>query len=247
MGQCVNCETIALAFCLECKDYLCLDCYDNLHQKGARKFHAPFRLAACSLCKEMPAKLHCNFTDKHLCHACYAMKHVRMLPPDGKENQPRQIDYASQYIRYATFAEDRRESQKEMLQSLIALEGEEANLDDYGSVLSTDWHPFYDSRGVKFYHNFLTGERMRQSPRRVPVTSDPEAPLEHMPTKKEDLDKENSIKNAKTATSSAPLTLTGFDSLSTGLRAPLEAAAVPENRNIRAPHRVHMPNEVPPL
>merc|ERR1712012_851636 len=47
--------------------------------------------------------------------------------------------------------------------------------DSYESVLSIDWHPFYDARGVKFYHNFVTGERMRQSPRRVPSTNDPGA------------------------------------------------------------------------
>lgn len=28
----------------------------------------------------------------------------------------------------------------------------------YEAVLSTDWHPFYDTRGVKFYHNFVTGD-----------------------------------------------------------------------------------------
>lgn len=247
---CVNCETTALAFCLECKDYLCLECYDLLHQKGGRRMHAPFRLVACTLCVSMPAKLHCTFTDKSLCHECYAMKHIRTLPPDGKENEPRRIDYRTQYIRYATFAKERIDRQKK--QGLPASLEEDVD-NDMGSVLSSDWHPFYDSRGVKFYHNFLTGERMRQSPRRVPITSDPGAPPELMKTTK---DKEQKpLEDAGYSKSrppkpqhgkeNAPLSLNGFDSLVTGQRAVDKAAAEPDSRALRAPHRVHMPNEVP--
>jgi len=163
--QCVNCGKTALSFCLECKDYLCLNCYKILHNRGARLFHAPFRLVPCDLCVEQPAKLHCTFTDKSLCHKCYAMQHIKMLPPDGKENQPRRIDYMQQYRRFADMANDKTGGI-----APLALTNEQ---DAYESVLSTDWHPFYDARGVKFYHNFATSERMRQSPRRVPTTADP--------------------------------------------------------------------------
>jgi len=249
--SCVNCEAIALAFCLECKDYLCLECYDNLHQKGARREHAPFRLVACSLCADMPAKLHCTFTDKHLCHACYALKHIQILPPDGKENQPRQIDYAKQYVRYATFAKERRERQTR----LVVDSGEiQEEVEEYDSVLSTDWHPFYDSRGVKYFHNFLTNERMRQSPGIVPNSADPGAP----PERKRDclagaglMDNMVKTKTTVADTSASflnnagPISLTGFNSLDTGLRVKDGAADEPENRNLRAPLRVHMPNEVP--
>ena len=31
---------------------------------------------------------------------CYAMKHIKMLPMDGKENQPRRINYVEQYNRH---------------------------------------------------------------------------------------------------------------------------------------------------
>ncbi|CAK9103200.1 unnamed protein product [Durusdinium trenchii] len=95
--NCVNCEATALSFCLECKDYLCLKCYSDLHSKGFRKSHAPFCLVPCALCVVLPAKIHCTFTDKSLCHKCYAMKHIKMLPRDGKENQPRRINYVEQY------------------------------------------------------------------------------------------------------------------------------------------------------
>merc|ERR1719388_336543 len=94
--------------CLECKDYLCLQCYDKLHQRGARRFHAPFRLIPCALCLTMPAKLHCTFTDKSLCHECYAMRHIKMLPPDAKENPARRINYKDQYDRYATMAQEKQ-------------------------------------------------------------------------------------------------------------------------------------------
>ena len=40
------------------------------------------------------------------CHKCYAMNHIKMLPLDGKENQPRRINYVEQYNRYAEFAKE---------------------------------------------------------------------------------------------------------------------------------------------
>merc|ERR1740139_204559 len=105
------------------------------------------------------------------------MDHIKQLPPNGKENQPRRIDYLQQYKRYADFAKERN---RKLGVKLDSMDGQANDNDSYESVLSTDWHPFYDARGVKFYHNFVTGERMRQSPRKVPNTADPgagEAPL----------------------------------------------------------------------
>jgi hypothetical protein len=248
---CVHCQTTALCFCLECKDYLCLECYDKLHNNGAveseRRNHAPFQLVACSMCVTMPAKLHCTFTDKSICHECYAMKHIKLLPPDGKENQPRQIDYKQQYIRYATLAKERRERQAEKMKR--GLGGKEEKVDEsYDAVLSTDWHPFYDSRGVKYYHNFLTGERMRQSPRRVPNVADPGAPPDTkvISTLEEEREKEQKEKEAtllpgqkssrkKPLPKAEPLALSGVEALYTGPRA--VDTAEPESRNMRAPFR----------
>jgi len=212
MVNCVNCGTTALCFCLECKDYLCLNCYDLLHAKGARLEHAPFRLVPCSICVKEPAKLHCTFTDKSLCHQCYAMDHIKMLPPDGKENQPRRIDYLQQYSRYATFAHDRQ------LQALpgVPTGGDDEDPDNYDAVLSTDWHPFYDVRGVKYYHNFMTGERMRQSPRRVPNELDPGAELvtdEMVLGAQAKSTVKGRTDSGLALPGTAPLELTGFDSL----------------------------------
>ncbi|CAK9102388.1 unnamed protein product [Durusdinium trenchii] len=245
--NCVNCEATALSFCLECKDYLCLKCYSDLHSKGFRKSHAPFCLVPCALCVVLPAKIHCTFTDKSLCHKCYAMKHIKMLPRDGKENQPRRINYVEQYNRYAAMAKQRVESSKVLPEDLPVLDDSA-----YESVLSTDWHPFYDARGVKYYHNFSTGERMRQSPIRIPNTD--EAGVEG-----------NSIKDAKAALGeedvspgkedkrfgtgplrgTAPMPLSGFDSLKSEVTAAELAADEPENRLLRPPYRQLMPNEMP--
>lgn len=257
--NCVNCEKVALSFCLECKDYLCLSCYDTLHRNGARRDHAPFRLVPCKTCNIMPAKLHCTFTDKSLCHECYAMKHIKLLPPDGKENQPRQINYKNQYVRYATYAKERQQQalkdqqQRQLAASksglaIMNLPGAPEE-ESYESVLSTDWHPFYDSRGVKYYHNFSTGERMRQSPRRVPNTNDAGAA--------EDEEEEDpsfarggmsATRDGMFATMSSingantTLSLTGFDSLKTDI--PSAKVADPDLRTLRVPHRKHMSMEV---
>jgi len=255
---CVNCKIVALSFCLECKDYLCLKCYAELHGKGSRKDHAPFCLVPCALCVQLPAKIHCTFTDKSLCHKCYALSHIKMLPLDGKENQPRRINYVEQYNRYAEFAKARVKK--------IAVQPEDIPaLDDaaYESVLSTDWHPFYDARGVKYYHNFATGERMRQSPRRVPAMEDAGAEEKEVTmdvtkiveTTNELL--ENEYREAKPLEVHLPsksgagglergaVPLSGFDALKSDVPAAVRAAEDPEHRLLRPPHRTHLPNELP--
>lgn len=262
--ECVNCGNVALSFCLECKDYLCLNCYEQLHSKGARIQHSPFRLVPCTLCSNLPAKLHCTFTDKSLCHKCYAMRHIKMLPPDGKENQPRRIDYAQQYAIYSRKAQERAEAK---MPSLAIVPVEE---DSYESVLSTDWHPFYDARGVKYYFNFTTSERMRQSPRRVPTTNDPEAEEVFATFAELEGGESGSAsasptglgstrmgfgQSAKTSDSRGfggtlnssmrqPLKLTGFDSQKTDPASKDPLSTQPDLRALRPPHRKHMPFEV---
>jgi len=203
------------------------------------------------------------------------MKHIKMLPPDGKENRPRRIDYVEQYNRYADFAKERSAGLPPRID-----DNEVPMLDDnaYQSVLSTDWHPFYDARGVKFYHNFATGEVMRQSPRRVPNTDDagaePEEPTfqdvaRGLAETSESLDPgatggfmsgmagtipEQTGMSATAGSFGAtgasfrqtgPTQLTGFDSLKSEVPAAVMAAADPENRAVRAPHRVHNKFELP--
>jgi len=282
--ECVNCGNVALSFCLECKDYLCLSCYEKLHSKGARLQHSPFRLVPCVLCESLPAKLHCTFTDKSLCHKCYAMRHIKMLPPDGKENQPRRIDYAQQYKIYADKAMERAESLKKARKEQEGAEARKRGQaargagqdvpslaivpvqeDSYESVLSTDWHPFYDARGVKYYFNFKTSERMRQSPRRVPTVNDPEA--EEVFAEIEGLVGSDASPQGLAGTQSSfgqrslgadsrgtmsppartPLKLTGFDGNKTDPAAKDPLSTQPDLRALRAPHRKHMPQEVPAL
>jgi len=260
--QCVNCQTVALSFCLECKDYLCLGCYDALHQKGQRLHHAPFRLVPCSLCVTMPAKLQCTFTDRALCHECYALRHIKMLPPDGKENQPRRINYTEQYARYARFARERAAA-------LPAPPPAAEDGDSYESVLSADWHPFYDARGVKYFYNFSTGERMRQTPQAVPSSDDPGVEglpgvpdvTMHAGPHEPALSATRSVLGSTAGANSGfmsatgfpagaslsstkPLQLTGYEKLRTEPASAVEAAMLPDKRTLRPPHRVHMPNEV---
>lgn len=174
------------------------------------------------------------------------MNHIRMLPPDGKENQPRVINYQQQYIRYASFAKDRRDKAFKRNPGEADM-ADQAIDDSYDSVLSTDWHPFFDSRGVKFFHNFKSGERMRQSPQQVPNSADAEAPEERLREEEEHARHQKWLEEKEHPHRvSNPLVLKGFNSLDTGERANLEAAADPDNlRAVRAPHRIHMPNEVP--
>eukprot|EP00927_Polykrikos_kofoidii_P068677 TRINITY_DN64007_c0_g1_i1.p1 TRINITY_DN64007_c0_g1~~TRINITY_DN64007_c0_g1_i1.p1 ORF type:complete len:628 (+),score=125.35 TRINITY_DN64007_c0_g1_i1:106-1989(+) len=249
--SCVNCQQTALCYCLECKDNLCLNCYDQLHNRGARLEHAPFRLVPCALCVTQPAKLHCTLKDKSLCHACYAMKHIKTLPADGKENPPKRIDYLQQYMRYANIAAERIESMGE-----IKDDGEQEN---YSSVLSTHWHPFYDVRGVKYYHNFNTKERMRQSPRREPNTADPGAEQDPGPAIGALANTASSLNDNMKG---GPVALTGCDSLKTEPSAvrtvvdPESKSFVAErvspeaptddtmNRTLRPLHRKHIPKEI---
>jgi len=235
--DCVNCKEPALSFCLECKDYLCASCYQILHSKGARMQHSPFQLVPCMLCVRMPAKLHCTFTDKSLCHQCYATRHIKMLPPNGRENQPRRIDYAQQYKEYERQARDcaKQLGSGGTLSQQTQGRGGDAN----DEALSADWHSFYDSRGVKYWYNFKTAERMRQSPRHVPNEADAGA-MEFGTGPSND-----THVAAGGGSGVGSLSLQGFDALDTGLPSHSAAAQQPEMRAMRPPHRVHMPNEVP--
>mmetsp|Transcript_20334 Transcript_20334/g.45192 ORF Transcript_20334/g.45192 Transcript_20334/m.45192 type:complete len:501 (-) Transcript_20334:125-1627(-) len=160
---CEECRKTALSYCLECKDYLCLPCFERLHQKGHRQSHVPFRLIPCHMCNLMPAKLRCSFTEKSLCHECYATRHIKELPPEGREMRPLRINYARQ--------------SNEQRSSLPAATMRPGTADtsftagSYESALGTDWHQFYDAKGIKYYHNFKTGERMRWSPSNTPAQS----------------------------------------------------------------------------
>merc|ERR1712093_679538 len=149
-----------------------------------------------------------------------------MGPADGKENQPRRIDYLQQYSRYAEVATERQA----MLDDRHG-EKKQGDVDNFESVLSTDWHPFYDVRGVKYYHNFFTTERMRQSPRRVPNESDPGVP------------DDNTIKEMQDKVPEVPLD--GFNALRSEIpAADLAAEDQDKNgdkRNLKAPYRAHMP------
>lgn len=164
---CIECSGTAQSFCLECKDYYCNICFNKFHGKGHRAEHVPFRLISCSLCTIMPAKVHCTFTDKSLCHECYAMKHIMTLPKDARETAPKKINYAKQQNAVVKHHQMQNELQMERPKS-----GESRlSKDSYGSVLTFDWHAFYDSKGIKFYYNLRTGERMRRSPTATPRTS----------------------------------------------------------------------------
>ena len=86
----------ALCFCIECKDYFSLKAYDELHQKGTRKNHTPFKLIPCAIYPNLPARLQCRTTGKCLSHKAYALEHVPSLPAQARELAPKQIRYAEQ-------------------------------------------------------------------------------------------------------------------------------------------------------
>jgi len=164
---CVECQNKALSFCLECKDYFCIACFVKLHSKGNRKLHVPFRLIPCSMCSLLPAKVHCTFTDKSFCHECYAMKHVIQLPGDAREIAPKKINYAKQQTNVI-----KTYHAQEMSKSMPIQEDDIG--EDHGScasVLTVDWHQFFDGKGIKYYYNFRTGERIRRSPSGTPLQS----------------------------------------------------------------------------
>jgi len=172
---CIECNSVALSFCLECKDYFCLKCFDKIHLKGQRSLHTPFRLIPCSMCLVMPAKLHCTFTDKSLCHECYAMRHIKQLPADAKENPARRINYRKQFDGYTAQAKQEQERNLPLEKERSNWRSDMSDMSDsdmsqksYESVLAAEWHPFYDSKGIKYYYNFTTGERMRRSPAASP-------------------------------------------------------------------------------
>jgi len=165
--NCIDCENAAQSFCLECKDYFCIKCFEKLHAKGHRKTHIPFRLIPCTMCTLVPAKVHCTFTDKSFCHECYCMKHVTQLPHDARESAPKKINYAKQSSNII------KQHQAQQFQTHAQAQRDD-NYSEKGScnsVLTADWHQFFDGKGIKYYYNFRTGEHILHSPTQTPQQS----------------------------------------------------------------------------
>jgi hypothetical protein len=196
---CAETGEVALIFCFECKEPFCFPGYDKLHQKGRRADHVHFRTRPCNcyvdevtgsqldvatrkkLCggKEgpcrMPAKLECKYTNTDLCTVCFAMIHVKKLPPEAREVKPQKIDYAKQLqdtlaqITYGKPPEGSRPGTREVSSRPGTQDSTTSGIgtlgaDEIARVLGSDWHQFYDRTGICFYYNFLTDESYRTPP-----------------------------------------------------------------------------------
>ncbi|CAD7954433.1 unnamed protein product [Amoebophrya sp. A25] len=153
--MCVECDSVALSYCTMFEDYMCLACFARLHQKGHRKDAKAYKLEVCTMCKSKAAKLQCGYTGRLFCLECFAMKHIKALPPHAKEIAPTKIHYQKMAPPKAPTEEEQDEGSSD----------EESEVDSELGVLGAQWAPFFDAKGIQFYYNFATGERMRRSPR----------------------------------------------------------------------------------
>merc|ERR1712124_186803 len=108
--------------------------------------------------------------------------------------------------------------------SAISFSSEAESGKSYESILGSEWHPFYDARGVKYYHNFATSERMRQSPAPSPSASEDvseagDLPMEALPNEI------FGVGDVQTEASSKSMLRHGA-------------------RTIRPPHRLHVPHVI---
>ena len=92
--NCVECGKLALTYSTIMDDCFCMPCCLKLHNKGNRKNARIIKLDICSLCKSKAAKLECSYTHKLFCTQCFAMEHIKTLPPEGRESPPTLIMYA---------------------------------------------------------------------------------------------------------------------------------------------------------
>ena len=177
---CVECGAVALSYCSMFEDYFCLACFAKLHQKGARKNAKAYKLDVCCLCRQKAAKLECTYSYKLFCLECFAMRHVKDLPLEAKECAPNKLVY------YRTRAGDMKTGKEGSGKggkggghghghghggnSWDEEPGEEIGR------LAQEWVPFFDAKGIQFYYNFSTGERMRRSPRASAENSENNTP-----------------------------------------------------------------------
>jgi hypothetical protein len=130
--------------------------------------------------------------------------HIKSLTVAQRELPPIRINYEA--MKAALLAEIGHPDAPEILADtavksteIPADDGEQVKQDDDDNVsftsaaISSDWHPFYDSKGILYYYNFGTKEKMRRSP--VAIEKKEEEYEEHEALKKAE---EIMRKNAET-------------------------------------------------
>jgi hypothetical protein len=142
---CVSCSAAASCFCPKCADSFCADCSQQLHSKGMRFSHVMNQFIYCSVCKNLPSRLQCTYTFAFFCNSCYR-RHANELP--------RFMDLKPIYIDYARIKAVARVHEGNRI-------SEEA-CETVTSLLGSEWHPFHDIRGVKYYYNFSVDGCMRR-------------------------------------------------------------------------------------
>eukprot|EP00392_Amoebophrya_sp_AT5.2_P012472 g12575.t1 len=164
--MCVECDNVALSYCTMFGDYMCLACFARLHQKGSRRNAKAYKLEVCQLCKSKAAKLQCGYTGRLFCLECFAMKHIKELPPHAREVAPTKIHY------HKMAAPKNPDEEADDAESEV-----ESEVDSELGILGAQWAPFFDAKGIQFYYNFATGERMRRSPRGSSGDSEASTPV----------------------------------------------------------------------
>jgi len=158
--SCVECQNVALSYCTMFQDYFCLPCFARLHQRGHRKEAKAYKLEVCSQCRNKAAKLECNYTKRLFCAQCFAMVHIKSFPQEAKEIAPQKIHYHK--MAAPPVEDDEGSAGVGDVDSSVGSEAER---------VSQEWIPFFDAKGIQYFYNFSTGERMRRSPRASPEKS----------------------------------------------------------------------------
>ena len=86
------------------------------------------------------------------------MVHIKTFPDEAKEIAPTKIHYHKMAAPKGNDEDDERFD----IESSVGSEIER---------LSQEWIPFFDAKGIQYFYNFSTGERMRRSPRASPASS----------------------------------------------------------------------------
>merc|ERR1711907_22013 len=149
-------------------------------------------------------------------------------------------NYKDQYDRYASMAQEKAIRPD----TAVSFTSEAESARYYESVLGAEWHPFYDARGVKYYHNFATSERMRQSPAPSPSASEDVSEAGDMPMEGGDAGFGTGMaaSGGGGAMKALPNEIFGVGDVQT--EASSKSMIRHGTRTIRPPHRLHVPHVI---
>jgi hypothetical protein len=150
-AYCVECETvIATRRCRNCKDKFCVNCYEQLHQKGKRKTHSWENVMVDNRMIVVAYDANNNNINNNNVGVSTRRKFNNFSATSGTDDDSSQNRLGGQPFKRTAVQQQAKQSQQQ----------QQKKAND-----SNDWEEFYDQAArAKYWYNKKTGEASWVSP-----------------------------------------------------------------------------------